>query len=45
MRVANRDENLQLDSDRASTLKKNYAALINTGDLDRIVKFQRPLWL
>jgi|ETNmetMinimDraft_22_1059887.scaffolds.fasta_scaffold06884_5 hypothetical protein len=45
MRVANRDENLQLDSDRASTLQKNYAALINTGDLDCIVKFKRPLWV
>ena len=43
MRVANRHENLQLDSDRASTLQKNYTALINAGDLDRIVKFQRPL--
>ena len=45
MWVDNRDENLQLDSDRASTLQKNYTALINTGDLDRIVKFQRPLWV
>ena len=41
MRVANRDENLQLDSDRASTPQKNYAALINNGDLDRIVRISK----
>ena len=45
MRVVNRDENLQLDSNRASTLQKNYTALINTGGLDCVVKFQRPLWV
>ena len=45
MRVANRDENLQLDSNRASTLQKNYTALINIGDLDRTVKYQRPIWV
>ncbi len=45
MRVANREENLQLDSDRASTPQKNYAAPINNGDLDRTVKFQRPIWV
>ena len=40
MRVANREENLQLDSDRASTPQKNYAALLIMAILIALLNFK-----